>query len=94
MQFSSGDVIFREGEPSDALYVNIDPTASVFQHDGKTLGPTENKGNGTASECEVVKSDEVDKTRAFVPPGRIFGEHGLIYRWGVWGACGRNWVLR
>ena len=80
VQFSKGDTIFREGEPSDALYVNLDPTASVFQHGGKTLERAENNGNVVVSESEVEGDEEEDKTRAFVPPGRIFGEHGLVYR--------------
>lgn len=80
VQFSRGNAIFREGEPSDALYLNLDPTASVFQHNGKTMGWADSKGNVADSEFEVGGNEQEDKTRAFVPPGRIFGEHGLVYR--------------
>lgn len=79
--FTSGDIIYRDGEPSDALYIILgigDSNASLLQDSGSGEPAIEREGRMAAeTQCE----EDRQQARAFVPPGGIFGELGLIYRY-------------
>lgn len=79
--FTSGDVIYREGEPSDTLYIIInlvDSDASLLQQSGADGYASAGEGE-TIAETQQCAEDKHHMC-AFVPAGGIFGELGLIYR--------------
>ncbi len=74
VHFSSGQVVYREGDPSDALYFMLGPSAEDLEagapddEHGELTSETHEKGLGAGRACP------------FVPSKRYFGEEGLVYR--------------
>lgn len=76
VRFTSGQVVYTEGEPSDALYFMLGPSAEDLEagaqddeHSELTV-ETHEKGVGAGRVCP------------FAPSKRYFGEEGLVYRCG------------
>lgn len=76
VQFSRGDVIFRDGEPSDAVYITLGPTDATYD----ALQEEIEMGAMLTSETRIDGGEE-HELHGFVPAGRMFGEEGLVYRW-------------
>lgn len=75
VEFAKGDVIFREGELSDALYFLLPPSDIT----GEGRGPELEEGKLT-SETEGGDGEEQHAV-SFLPVGRYFGENGVVYRY-------------
>lgn len=83
VNFSRGEIIFREGEPSDSLYFILNPPdadGTGSQEDGES-------GQRLEEECKLTwetehgGEDDAEGALAFVPAGQVFGEEGLVYRY-------------
>lgn len=73
VDFSSGQIIYKEGDLSDALYFLLDPAADAeWQLDAEEGGilTTDTNGDG----------DEPQQVLPLVPGKGFFGEEGLVYR--------------
>lgn len=81
IHFSSGEVIFRQGDLSDALYFILGPTTDPEpdgQDDEYVLLTTETNKEG--DEAGGDGGDESKRELPFIPSQGFFGEEGLVYR--------------
>lgn len=86
VHFSSGQVVYREGDLSDSLYFMLGPTAEPeadgHADEGSELTTETREKEGREGD-EDGDGDEPQRVFPFVPTKRFFGEEGLVYRW-VW----------
>lgn len=79
VHFSSGEVIFRQGDLSEALYFILGPTADPGDgHDDEYVMLT-TETNDKEDEAEGG-GGESKRGVPFIPSRRFFGEEGLVYR--------------
>lgn len=92
VHFSSGEVIFRHGDPSEALYFMLGPTTDpeADDHDDEYVLLT-TEANEKGDEPEGGGGDGLKRELPFMPSQRFFGEEGLLYRcvcrWNAQAAC-------
>lgn len=82
VHFSSGQVVYREGDLSDALYFMLGPTepdAQGHTDEGCEL-TTETKEKEDRGGDEDRDGDGPQRVFPFIPTKRFFGEEGLVYR--------------
>lgn len=81
VHFSSGEVIFRQGDLSEALYFMLGPTtdSEADGHDEEYVLLT-TQTNEKGDELEGDGGDESKRELPFIPSQRFFGEDGLLYR--------------
>lgn len=80
--FSTGDVVFKQGDLSDALYFMLGPAIDPDvdgQDDEYVLLTTETKEKG--DEAEGGGGEESKQELPFIPSRKFFGEEGLVYRY-------------
>ena len=79
VRFSSGQVVYREGDPSDALFFMLKPTAD----DDLEAGARDDEQSELTTETNEKGGGEgggTGRVCPFVPTKRYFGEEGLVYR--------------
>lgn len=85
VRFSSGQVVYREGDLSDSLYFMLGPTAEA-EAEGHTdesceLTSETKEKEGQGGDEDVDGDGPQQRVFPFVPTKRFFGEEGLVYRW-------------
>lgn len=82
VHFSSGEVIFWQGDLSDALYFVLGPTTTdpeADSHDDEYILLT-TETNEKGDEAGGDGGDESKRELPFIPSQGFFGEEGLVYR--------------